>query len=77
MIDNNLTNLVFVINFREPDCGRDALEGLAHYGLGGAGLSGVVQPHHQQVDHLVRPQAAHFALGTLETRGTVASHHFD
>ena len=61
-----------MINFREPDCGSHALQRLAHDGLCGAGLAGVVQPHHQQEDLLVLPHAPD--LPALETRTTVASH---
>ena len=96
-----------MINFGKAHSGRDTLEGLAHYGLGGACLPRIVQPNHQQENRLVCPQAAHLALrpevnifiyyllkmsffsihnksvakyspclGPLETRGTLASHHF-
>ena len=61
-----------MLHFREPHCGRHALQGLPHNGLGGAGLAGVVQPQHQQEDLLVLPDAAH--LPALEAGQTVPSH---
>ena len=61
-----------MVNFRESNSWSHALQRLAHDGLGGAGLAGVVQPHHQQEDLLVLPHAPD--LPALETRTTVASH---
>ena len=61
-----------MLHFRESHCGRHALQRLAHDGLGGAGLAGIVQAQHQQEDLLVLPHAPN--LPALEAGQTVPSH---